>query len=68
MSICLFVHRFVNFCFNHHTIPTGSFSQNFVKIRLDLAELLRISKFDWCDGGGKKGREGDGKESYFVMV
>ena len=29
----------------------------FVKIRLDLAEILRISKLDWRDGGGK-GREG----------
>ena len=29
-----------------------------MKIRLDLAEILRISKLDWRDGGGKekKGR------------
>ena len=30
-----------------------------MKIPLDLAEILRISKLDWCDGGGegeKKGR------------
>ena len=52
-------------------MPKGSFTQNFVKIGLDLAEILRISKLDWCDGEGeKKGRrrgEG-GEESYFVMV
>ena len=28
-----------------------------MKIRLDLAEILRISKLDWRDGG--KGREGE---------
>ena len=47
-----------------------------MKIGLDLAEILRISKLDWRDGGGgeeegekKKGRrEGEGEESYFVMV
>ena len=50
------------FCFNHGRIPTGSVPQNFVKIRLDLAEILRISKLDWRDGGeGKKGRRGEGK-------
>ena len=41
-----------------------------MKIRLDLAEILRISKLDWCDGGeeGRKGRkEGEGEESYFVI-
>ena len=41
-----------------------------MKIGLDLAEILRISKLDWRDGEGKKGRrrgEG-GEESYFVMV
>ena len=53
-------------------IPKGSFTQNFVKIGLDLAEILRMSKLDWRDGGeeGEKGRrmgEG-GEESYFVMV
>ena len=73
MFICLFVCLIINsffFCFNHRRIPTGSFPQNFVKIRLDLAEILRISKLDWRDGGeGKKGRrEGKGEESYFVMV
>ena len=62
-------------CFNHRRIPKGSFPHNFVKIQLDLAEILRISKLDWRDGGGKKekGRrrrreEGGGEESYFVMV
>ena len=42
-----------------------------MKIGLDLAEILRISKLDWRDGGGegeKKGRRGEGEESYFVMV
>ena len=43
-----------------------------MKIGLDLAEILRISKLDWRDGGGKgekKGRrEEEGEESYFVMV
>ena len=50
------------FCFNHCRIPTGSFPQNFVKIGLDLAEILRISKLDWREGEGeegeKKGRRG----------
>ena len=34
------------------------YPQNFMKIGLDLAEILRISKLDWRDGGeeGKKGR------------
>ena len=44
-----------------------------MKIGLDLAEILRISKLDWRDGGGKgregkEGREEGGEESYFVMV
>ena len=37
-----------------------------MKIRLDLAEILRISKLDWHDGGGegeKGGREEEGEES-----
>ena len=62
LFVCLFVYRFVVFCFNYHKIPTGSFLQNSVKIRLDLAEILRISKLDWRDGGGKKGRRGGGEE------
>ena len=28
-----------------------------MKIGLDLAEILRISKLDWCDGEGKKEKE-----------
>ena len=69
LFICLFIYSIV-FCFNHHRIPTGSFPQNFVKIWLDLAEILRISKLDWRDGeeGKKKGRGEGGEESYFVMV
>ena len=41
-----------------------------MKIGLDLAEILGISKLDWRDGeeGEKKGRRGEGEESYFVMV
>ena len=53
----LFIDLFV-FCFNHCRTPTGCFPENFVKILLDLAEILRISKLDCHDGGGKKGREG----------
>ena len=49
------------FCFKHRRIPTGSFPQNFVKIGLDLAEILRISKLDWRDGEGEgKGRRRKG--------
>ena len=48
MYICLFV------CFNHHRIPKGRFLQNFVKIGLDLAEILRFSKLDWRDEEGDK--------------
>ena len=59
---CLFVYRYVVFCFNHGRIPTGSFPQNIMKIRLDLAEILRISKLDWYDGVKEKGRRGEGKE------
>ena len=29
-----------------------------MKIRLDLAEILRISKLDWRDGGGEEGEKG----------
>ena len=55
---CLFVYRF--FRFNHCGTPREGFPQNFVKICLDLAEILRISKLNWRDGGGKKekGRRG----------
>ena len=70
LFVCLFVYMFVCFFFfNHHRIPKGGFPQNFVKIGLGLAEILRISKLDWRDGEGKKkGREEGGEESYFVMV
>ena len=57
MFICLFVGWFFNF--NHHGIPPGRFFKSFVKIGLDLAEILRISKLDWRDGReGEKGRGG----------
>ena len=32
-----------------------------MKIGLDLAEILKISKLDWRDGGGKEGRREGGK-------
>ena len=70
MFVCLLIDLFV-FCFNHGRIPTGSVPQNFVKIGHDLAEILRISKLDWHDGGGegkkKRRREEEGEESYFVI-
>ena len=61
---------FFYFCFNNRGTHTGSFPENFMKIQIDLAKILRIRKLDWCDGGGKKekGRREEGKESYFVMV
>ena len=49
--ICLF------FCFNHSETPTESSTENFMKIRLDLAEILTIIKLDWRDGG-EEGEEG----------
>ena len=67
MFVCLFIYSFV-FCFNHRRIPNGSFPQNFVMIGLDLAEILRISKLDWRDGGregenkGRRGEEGEKKK------
>ena len=68
MIICLFVHMFVCFCFNHSGRPTENSHKKFVKIRLDLAEILRIRKLDWCDGEGKeKGWEEGGDEPFFVM-
>ena len=36
----LFVYE--NFCFVHRGTPTGSFTESFVKIQLDLAEIFRI--------------------------
>ena len=61
LFVCLFVHLFVDlfvFYFNHLGTPTGIYPENFVKIGLDLAEILRISKLDWLDGerGKKEGR------------
>ena len=60
LIVCLFVCEFVCFCFNHGGTLIESFPENFVKIRLDLAEILRIRKLYWCDGEGE-GR-GEGKE------
>ena len=34
------------------------YPQNFMKIVLDLAEILRISKLDLCGRGGKKKEKG----------
>ena len=58
LFVCFFVYRFVFMCFNHGRIPTGIFPQNFLKIRLDLAEILRIRKLDWCDGEEGRRRGG----------
>ena len=51
MFVCLFIDLFVYY-FNHRRTPTESFPEHFVKIQLDLAEILRISKLDWHDRGG----------------
>ena len=68
MFVCLLIDFYI-ICFNHRRIPTGSFPQKFVKIGLDLAKILRISKLDWHDRGGDEGRRREGgEESYFVMV
>ena len=59
------------FYLKHLRTPTVIYPENFVNIPLDLAEILRISKLDWRDGEGKQGRrrrEEEGEESYFVMV
>ena len=56
MFVCLFIYLFV-FFFNHRRIPKESFPQNFVKIGLDLAEILRISKLDWHGGGEEEGEK-----------
>ena len=42
----MFVDQFV-FYFNHFGTPTGIYPENFLKIPLDLAEILRIRKLDW---------------------
>ena len=63
MFVCLFVDWFV-FYLNLLGTPTGIYPENFMKIPLDLAEILRIRKLDWRDGGGEgkkekeKGRRG----------
>ena len=46
MFICLFVCLLtcLFFYFNHLGTPTGMYPKNFVKIRLDLAEIYRILK------------------------
>ena len=56
-GLMAFVHLFYGFgyFFIHHGTPIGSFTESFVKIRPDLAEI-RIRKLDWCDGGKKKGK------------
>ena len=43
----LFIYLFV-FCFNRSETPTKSSPENFVKIRLDLAEIFRIKKMFIC--------------------
>ena len=43
---CLFVELFV-FCFNHSGTSTETSPENFIKIWLDLVEILRIRKLDW---------------------
>ena len=45
LFVCLFVYLFVDlfvFYFNHLGTPTGIYPENFVKIRLDLAEIYRM--------------------------
>ena len=44
--VCLFVQLFV-FYFNLLRTPTRIYPENFAKIPLDLAEILRIRKLDW---------------------
>ena len=58
-SVCWFVFFFA---FNHRGIQKGRFPKSLVKIWLDLAEILRISKLGWRDGGeeGEKGRRRGG--------
>ena len=42
LFVCLFVDPFVFFYFNHLRTPTGIYPENFVRIGIDLAEILRI--------------------------
>ena len=44
LFVCLFVYSFVCFYFNNLWTPTGSYTENFVNIRLDCAEIFRIKK------------------------
>ena len=37
-----------------------------MKIRFDLAEILRIKKLDWSDGGGKKEEKGRRSEAILL--
>ena len=41
LFVCLFVELFV-FYFNHIRTPTGIYPENFMRMGLDLAEILRI--------------------------
>ena len=49
LFVCLFVCLLTCwfFVFHHLGTPTGIYPENFVKIPLDLAEILRIRKLDW---------------------
>ena len=50
MFVCLFVCSLIClfYYFNHLGTPTGSYTENFVKIGLDLAEMMRILKMFIC--------------------
>ena len=66
---CLFIDFFFIILGRPQEVTQKILAEKFVRVGLDLAEILRISKLDWRDGGGgKKGRRGGGEESYFVMV
>ena len=56
LFVCLFVDLFV-FYFNYLGTPTEIYPKNFVKIPLDLAEILRIIKLDWHGRGKTKEKE-----------
>ena len=47
LFFCLFIDLFV-FYFNNLGTTTGSYPENFVKIGLDLAEIIRILKMFIC--------------------
>ena len=46
LFVCLFIALFVFLYFNYLGTPTGSYPENLVKIRPDLAEIIRIRKVD----------------------